>query len=117
MRKCFSFLPSILFLAVGDLYLLPNGDSYDWDAGGDSNFDIIARRMNDSFASASIIIEHARCDDVSEFTLGFSNGNRFDVFPKISNTIDDIEHWRILRPDSDGKHTVCQTGDRGANAG
>ncbi|GAB5404407.1 MAG: hypothetical protein Aurels2KO_26380 [Aureliella sp.] len=104
-------------LAVGDLYLLPSGDSYDWDIGGDSNFDIIARDFNKLLSSTSLLVQNTKCDDVGGFSLSFSNGIRFDVFPKISDTIDDIEHWRMFAPNTDDKHTVCETKSRNENAG
>ena len=49
-------------LAVGDLYLFPNGDCYDWDAGGDSNFDTITRDFNDTLSSTSLLVQKTKCD-------------------------------------------------------
>ena len=106
-----------IILAVGDLYLLPNGDYYDWDVGGDSNFDILARDLNDLFSSASVVVLNAQCDDLGGFSLALSDGTRFDVFPKLSDTIGEIEHWRMFQPGANCVHTVCQTRNRDTNAG
>ena len=106
-----------IVVAVGDLYLRPDGESYDWDDGGDSNFDLQAYELNNTFSSASVVVQRVDCDDVGSFSLAFSDSFRFDVFPKISDSIDDVEHWRLFQPDSDGYHFVCQTRSRGQNAG
>ena len=106
-----------IILAVGDLYLLPDGETYDWDEGGDSNFDNITDKLNELFIETSVTVKRVHCDDVGGFSLTLSDGTRFDVFPKMSDTIDGIEHWRMFQPDGDGGHAVCQTQDKRANAG
>ena len=100
---------SKIILAVGDLYLLANGDSYDWDIGGENHFDHLATSLNDTLSSASVVVDQIKCDDVGGFSLALSDGARLDVFPKISDTLDDFEHWRILQPDRNGGQFVCQT--------
>ena len=102
-----------ILLAVGDLYLLPNGDSYDWEVGGESNFDVLAAKFNDAKTSVDTVVQHVQCDDVGSFSINFCDGTRFDVFPKISDSIEGIENWRMFQPSQNDAHTVCQTGKRG----
>ena len=98
-------------IGIGDVYVYPNGDPYDWELGGDSNFDLIAKELNKSF-SERVTVRTLNYDHVGGFVIEVSNGSQFEVFPKISSKIPGIEHWRLFQPAKDGEHFICSTSEQ-----
>ncbi|MDB4777902.1 hypothetical protein OAG68_00435 [bacterium] len=104
-----------IIVAVGDLYMLPDGSNYDWDAGGISSFDSLAKEMNRLFAAGTTEVLNVVSDDVGGFSIKFSGDIRFDLFTNTSDSIIDIEHWRIFQPTTDDAHLVRYSGDNRNN--
>lgn len=108
---------SKIVVGVGDLYIFPDGETYDFEGNRLSKFDERANQLNQSIATSDILVQQVLCDDVGGFSLVFTDNSRFDVFPKISEDTIDIEHWRLLQPEGSAEHVVCETGALFGDAG
>jgi hypothetical protein len=102
-----------IIVGYRDFYYTPDGkDDDDWDRVYQSQFDAIATRLNQEFATAPPTVESFTVDGAGGFSLHLSRDYRLDVFPDGSHR--PCEHWRLFQPGNDDRHFVFPPDERQA---
>lgn len=100
---------SKILIGNRDLYWYPNGESYDFDKGGDSRFHVFANEYAAKMAAKEWSVASIADDNTGSFTLNFTGDLIFDAMPNVAHSSPGFEFWRLFSPVEDGKHLVSQT--------
>jgi hypothetical protein len=84
------------------------GWDFDPSNPGNAAADLELRRWIGMFESRPLVIAAVDVDPCGGFRLRLSEGFIFEVFPDSSESGDEVEHWRLLKPAEETRHFVLR---------